>query len=533
MDTIATTIAAQGTTLAAQGNTLAELQRPFGASTTQPPPVTHPVPPPPPLVDEFPELNSPEDLRLMGLTCRQKLSLFRRTLSRVAAIWYAKLEDSIKGKSSNDNQQTTSKRPNPHDSHKSTWKDVTKMIVLPLFTFNDLNEIGVQIEDAIKQGIIVEDKEPVRKSFGRSSNATSSGSTVVKPSEINLVAITTKIADPFAHAGLQNTTRAPSRTFTPLHMSLSNAMKMLTKRGYLSPLDPRPLPEPLLAKHDPTKHCAFHQQPRHDIDRCFHLRHEIQDLIDNKVITPPQPPKPNVTANPLLPHDRVPPPPHLNLIHTLSCIFNPSIYITSTHLPKPEVYIPEGTELCIMDAPPTQQKPKIPMILGMYRWDDRNQRITVMVGQVVMKLLMRKLKEKDEFRLDFGKPVECGKGKSSRGKEEKPESHSEHTVGMIQAALDNCLSVNEGEWWDDNDLQLTHTDDKWVNNMPDETWYANEIDYLTRSGRYFKPPYLDQGEPSSKDKEVEKEKEVEEDLVLKQLKKIQANISIWGLLMAS
>lgn len=35
-------------------------------------------------------------LRLMGLSRLQKLSLFGRTLSGVAAIWYAKLEDSVK-----------------------------------------------------------------------------------------------------------------------------------------------------------------------------------------------------------------------------------------------------------------------------------------------------------------------------------------------------------------------------------------------------------------------------------------------------
>ncbi|GMQ00011.1 hypothetical protein CsSME_00047265 [Camellia sinensis var. sinensis] len=104
-------------------------------------------------------------------------------------------------------------------------------------------------------------------------------------------------------------------------------------------------------------------QIRHDTDRCFRLRHEIQDLIDNKVIAPPQPPKPNVTTNSLPPHGRVPPPPYFNLIHTLSSTFNPSIYITPTHLPKPEVYIPEGTELCMMDVPLTQPKPKNPMVV--------------------------------------------------------------------------------------------------------------------------------------------------------------------------
>ncbi|XP_028077313.1 uncharacterized protein LOC114279294 [Camellia sinensis] len=398
-------------------------------------------------------------------------------------------------------------------------KMLQKMIVLPLFTFNDLNEIGVQIEDAIKQGIIVEDKEPVRKPFGRSSNVTASGSIAMKPSEINMVATTTKIADPFAHAGPQNTTRAPSRTFTPLYMSLSIAMNILTKRGYLKPLDPRPLPEPLPAKHDPTKHCAFHQQPGHDTDRCVCLRHEIQDLIDNKVITPPQPPKPNVTTNPLPPHDRVPSPPHLNLIHTLSSTFNPSIYITPTHLPKPEVYIPEGTELCMMDAPPTQPKPKnlmvvVPMLeagkLSEKKYDP--SRYIIPRGKLKLKVDLA-----DSFSINVVRDdvLEQGLNDLANLEEDLANLHF-----LISENLLNVVNERVAEEEKKNQK-------------------FNEIDHLTRSGRYFKPPHLDQGEPSGKDKEVKKEKdkgkekEEEEDLVLKQLKKIQANISIWGLLMAS
>ena len=38
-----------------------------------------------------------------------------------------------------------------------------KMIVLPLPTFVDLHEIGVQIEDAMKQGLIDQDKEQPRR----------------------------------------------------------------------------------------------------------------------------------------------------------------------------------------------------------------------------------------------------------------------------------------------------------------------------------------------------------------------------------
>ena len=46
-------------------------------------------------------------------------------------------------------------------------------------------------------------------------------------------------------------------------------------------------------------HCAHHQGPRHDTDRCFAMRHAIQDLIDQGLVNLGQP---RVTMNPLPAH---------------------------------------------------------------------------------------------------------------------------------------------------------------------------------------------------------------------------------------
>ncbi|KAL7262645.1 hypothetical protein ACSBR1_000914 [Camellia fascicularis] len=135
-------------------------------------------------------------LRPMGLTRLQKLSLFGRTLSGIAAIWYAKLEDSVKRSweemaeafvaqySYNTQIEITTRdlettRQEPKESFsefvtrwrakasmmtvRPTDKDqirmvvrnlqpklMQKMIVLPFPTFSDLHEMGVQIEDAMK-----------------------------------------------------------------------------------------------------------------------------------------------------------------------------------------------------------------------------------------------------------------------------------------------------------------------------------------------------------------------------------------------
>lgn len=169
----------------------------------------------------------------MGLTRPQKLSLFGHTMSGIAAIWYAKLEDSVKhnwkkmGKAfiaqyfyNAQIEVTTSDLEATHQEPKegffefvTRWrakasmmttrpskkdqirmivrnlhvKLLQKMIVLPIFTFIELHEMGVQIEEAIRQGIIVEDNEPLKKNVICSSNATTSGSTTVKYSEVSTV----------------------------------------------------------------------------------------------------------------------------------------------------------------------------------------------------------------------------------------------------------------------------------------------------------------------------------------------------------
>ena len=43
-------------------------------------------------------------------------------------------------------------------------------------------------------------------------------------------------------------------------------------------------------------HCAYHQGPGHETDRCTALRHAIQDLIDQGLVHLGQP---SVTQNPL------------------------------------------------------------------------------------------------------------------------------------------------------------------------------------------------------------------------------------------
>ena len=65
--------------------------------------------------------------------------------------------------------------------------------------------------------------------------------------------------------------------------------------------------------------------------------------------------------------------------------------------------------------------------------------------------------------------------------------------------------------------------------------HQNEITHITRGGKHFKPSYLEADNPLEALNQQLKNTQLqpEDDIVLKQLQKTQANISLWGLLVAS
>ena len=133
--------------------------------------------------------------------------------------------------------------------------------LLPISTFDQLLEAGVKIED--------NDRPRRDEHRGRrpASNRANEGP------EINALS-------PIPQ-------RSKKRNFSDLGMPLSQALQKLMERGKLEPLAPTPPPNPLPSYYDASKFCAFHQNPGHDTDRCQRLRHEIQNLIDDKVISAP------------------------------------------------------------------------------------------------------------------------------------------------------------------------------------------------------------------------------------------------------
>ena len=152
--------------------------------------------------------------------------------------------------------------------------------------FKALIVTGTQIEDTINNGNI-KNKDPPRfeKNLG-SRSKTAEVSNIYKNDPYQLIALV-QIS--------QGPPPRPRRKFHKLYMPISQVFEKLKA------LHPRPIPNPLPARFDVSKRCAYHQSPGHYTDKCFGIRHVIQHLIDTNVITPPT--RPSITNNPLPNHN--------------------------------------------------------------------------------------------------------------------------------------------------------------------------------------------------------------------------------------
>ena len=153
--------------------------------------------------------------------------------------------------------------------------------------FKSLIVARTQIKDAINNDTIKNEDPPRFKNNLGSNSKTTEVSNIYKNDHYQLIATIALV--PIS----QGPPPKPRREFHELYMLVSQVFEKLKAKGLLKPLDPRPIPNPLPARFDVTKRCAYHQNPSHDTDKCFGLRHAIQDLIDNKVIALPT--RPSVT----------------------------------------------------------------------------------------------------------------------------------------------------------------------------------------------------------------------------------------------
>ena len=78
------------------------------------------------------------------------------------------------------------------------------------------------------------------------------------------------------------------RHFSDLSTSLSRVFEMFQAMGFLDPLAPRALLDPMPSQFRLDLYCTYHQSVGHHTDRCTALRHAIQDIVDSGTFGHPQ-----------------------------------------------------------------------------------------------------------------------------------------------------------------------------------------------------------------------------------------------------
>ncbi|XP_077222151.1 uncharacterized protein LOC143855995 [Tasmannia lanceolata] len=335
---------------------------------------------------------------------------------------------------------------------------------------SDEDQIKIVIEDALAKGL--RSRVP---SDGREGKRP-----VMAPKEVHNVnyvrppppRVVTEVRRPTME-------QKPLRHFDPLPYSLSVALKKLLKDKKIKLPDIKPPPNPLPRTWREDQFCDYHRNTGHITDRCLALKHQIQNMIDRKELSIQLP---NVTRNPLPTH-AMPPPSSVNVICAEESIIDPASFICAVESEEPYVWKFEEED--------QWAESERPYVLS---WND----------------------------LDVAGP--SNQSYVFQCEDEEKESESLYV-----------LRVSDDEEEEIQTPYILKIDDEDLLLLNDQ---CDELRHVTRGGRVFKPAELRVDNPAEVARGVDNQKqkqrlEEEEDNLLNQLKKTQANVSIWGLLMAS
>ncbi|XP_047322478.1 uncharacterized protein LOC124926319 [Impatiens glandulifera] len=275
----------------------------------------------------------------------------------------------------------------------------------------------------------------------------------------------------------------PSRQYDDLGMPLSKALEVVMSQKLVTPLTPR-LGREIAGKH-PKDFCEYHQAHDHETNHCYALRAKLQDLIDAGIMA-----KPNVVKNPL-PNHRV------NVIETFEDSFSADFLLSLIHADPMEI---------AMVSSNAKQKNKKVSAASVVPWDYAAEKATPVISAMVGPRAWEVVPKLSNAPDAIASPL-------------FPLSKKQHIRSDKVARPWVILSTN--------------------NNLLREDASVN----LTRSGVDYRAPFI-KAMDANKQKEAEKEKDVRRptnataqvpppNSILAQLKKTNANISLWELLMYS
>ncbi|XP_070002640.1 uncharacterized protein [Nicotiana sylvestris] len=123
----------------------------------------------------------------------------------------------------------------------------------------------------------------------------------IVPDRLSLTKIEKTPSESFMEPEYRKERQQRKQIFTPLGESYTSLFQRLTQVGILTPIES--LPNPPSKNLDYSVKCVYcSNAPRHDTEKCWHLKSAIQELIDTNQIEVQSPEAPNINQNPLPAH---------------------------------------------------------------------------------------------------------------------------------------------------------------------------------------------------------------------------------------
>ncbi|XP_077232267.1 uncharacterized protein LOC143867983 [Tasmannia lanceolata] len=201
--------------------------------------------------------------------------------------------------------------------------------------FDHLIKTGTRTEDAIAKGLRARLPSDIRE--GKRP--------VVVQKEvdhINYVRPAARTVTEVARPAPAPVEQKPQRHFDPLPYPLPMILKKLIRDNKIRLPDVRPVPNPLPTYWRLDQYCEYHRNSSHLTERCLALKHVLQTMLEKGKL---EVERPNLTQNPL-PNHRAIPPPATNAIFVEEPVLDPSILICAITPDEPYIlrFDPEEIE---------------------------------------------------------------------------------------------------------------------------------------------------------------------------------------------
>ncbi|GAU32216.1 hypothetical protein TSUD_277960 [Trifolium subterraneum] len=178
-----------------------------------------------------------------------------------------------------------------------------KMVGVVSRSFTEMVEMGMCLEEGVRQGRLTREKVPINAAKRYDNNFSER-----KESEVGMVAqggphsrnsayqhiaaIALPPQYPQSHhlpspqRSFNHNRVQKNQTFDPIPVKYADLLPALLAKNFVQTRPPPPVPAVLPPWYRSDLTCVFHQgAPGHDVERCYPLKKAVQDLVRNKVLS--------------------------------------------------------------------------------------------------------------------------------------------------------------------------------------------------------------------------------------------------------